>query len=98
MIISLSRYGLMLSSRKEADELINEINQLLTDNATVTLDFAGVRTMSTFTAKKIFGELYVKLGSSQFFKRIAFKNTTTVLEAIIKTGIKAKLDDSKVIA
>jgi hypothetical protein len=97
MTIYLSKYGLMLSSRNEADELILEISQFLKEDDTVTLDFKGVRTMSTFTAKKIFGELYMNLGSSQFFKRIVFKNTTTVLEAIIKTGIKAKLDD-KIVA
>ena len=44
--------------------------------------------MATYNAKQIFGELYLKLGSEDFFKRIQLKNISSNLEYIIRLGIQ----------
>ena len=54
----------------------------------IVIDFLGVQGITLYNAKQILGELYLKLGSGDFFKRIQLKNISSNLEYIIRLEIQ----------
>ena len=93
--INLSQYGPIISSKTIGAEIYNLIKvELLTENQ-VIVNLEKVKSMATFCAKQIFGQLYIELGSEQFFDRIAFKGADDDLKTIIKIGIQHALEDKE---
>lgn len=97
MIIKLETYGQIISDNKLGTTILNNIENSLKENDSIILDFSNVKSMATYNAKQIFGQLYIKLGSSLFFKKIAIKNATPSIQAIIKLGINDSIKKVRVI-
>ena len=60
-------------------------------NEKLLIDFANIKSMATYNAKQIFGQLYLNLGAEDFFKKIIIKNASPSILAIIKLGITDSL-------
>ena len=88
MEIKLLNYGKIISNDELGKKIVDEINLLLKESNTIVIDFLGVKSITLYNAKQIFGELYLKLGSEDFFKRIQLKNISSNLEYIIRLGIQ----------
>lgn len=94
-IISLDKYGPVVSSKSIGDEIYNLIKEELVNHASVSVELGGVKSMATFCAKQIFGKLYLEMGSESFFERIALKNADKDLKTIIQIGIQHALQEKK---
>ena len=92
MELKLEKYGQIISDDELGKKIANEIRLLLKKNIKVIIDFSGVQSMVTYNAKQIFGELYLELGSEDFFKRIQLKNISSNLEYIIRLGIQDSIN------
>ena len=92
MELKLEKYGQIISDDELGKKIANEIRSLLKKNNKVVIDFSGVQSMVTYNAKQIFGELYLELGSEDFFKRIQLKNISSNLEYIIRLGIQDSIN------
>ena len=87
MEIKLLNYGKIISNDELGKKVVDEIHLLLKESNKIVIDFLGVQGITLYNAKQIFGELYLKLGSGDFFKRIQLKNISSNLEYIIQLGI-----------
>ncbi len=92
MELKLAKYGQIISDDELGKKIADEIRLLLKKNIKVIIDFSGVQSMVTYNAKQIFGELYLELGSEDFFKRIQLKNISSNLEYIIRLGIQDSIN------
>ena len=88
MEIKLLNYGKIISNDELGKKVVDEIHLLLKESNKIVIDFLGVQGITLYNAKQIFGELYLKLGSGDFFKRIQLKNISSNLEYIIRLGIQ----------
>ena len=88
MELKLEKYGQIISNDSFGKEIANEIHLLLKESNKTIIDFLGVRSITLNNAKQIFGELYLELGSEDFFKRIQLNNISSNLEYIIRLGIQ----------
>jgi STAS-like domain of unknown function (DUF4325) len=92
MELKLAKYGQIISDDELGKKIADEISSLLKKNIKIIIDFSGVQSMVTYNAKQIFGELYLELGSEDFFKRIQLKNISSNLEYIIRLGIQDSIN------
>lgn len=88
--VSLNQYAPIISDEQIGEEIYKVINDALS-NDTVTVDFEGVKSMATFCAKQIFGQLYKSLGPESFYEKILIKNANEDLKVIIRMGIVSAL-------
>ena len=87
MEIKLLNYGKIISNDELGKKVVDEIHLLLKESNKIVIDFLSVKSITLYNAKQIFGELYLELGSEDFFKRIQLKNISSNLEYIIQLGI-----------
>lgn len=92
MELKSSNYGKIMSNFELGKKVIDEIHLLLKESNKIVIDFLGVKSITFYNAKQIFGELYLKLGSEDFFKRIQLKNISSNLEYIIRLGIQDSIN------
>jgi hypothetical protein len=92
MELKLEHYGKIISDDELGKKIAASIHALLNKNNKIIIDFLGVQSMATYNAKQIFGELYLELGSEDFFKRIQLKNISSNLEYIIRLGIQDSIN------
>lgn len=89
--IDLSSYGPIISDETKGKEIFDAMCQLLSNNNSIIVDMKNVKSMATFCARQIFGKLYLKLGASDFYNRVAIKNATDDLKTIIRLGIESEI-------
>lgn len=92
--ISFNNYGPIVSTKESGNQILNEIRKSLGANQNVQLDLKAIRSMATFCAKQIFGQLYVELGAESFFDRIQILNASDDLKSIIKIGIQSAIEEN----
>jgi hypothetical protein len=92
MKIDLITFGPIISDREIGDKIYNLINQNLLKGENVIVDFKDVKSMATYNAKQIFGQLYKDLGPETFFEKIGLQNTSDDLKVIIRMGIENELE------
>ncbi len=92
MKLKLEKYGQIISNDGFGKEITDEIHLLLKEHNKTIIDFLGVKGITLNNAKQIFGELYLELGSENFFKRIQLKNISSNLEYIIRLGIQDSIN------
>ena len=80
------KYGPIISD-EESDIIYKELLLNINKGESITLNFKDIIAMSTKSAKKIFGELYFKLNSENFYKRIIIENAAPTLQEIIYDAI-----------
>lgn len=93
--LSLNSYGPIISDKSVGEKIFWSIYHILETNEPVTVDLGAIKSMATFNAKQIFGQLYVKLGASSFFQKVKLQNVTDDLKIIIQIGIQNALEDSE---
>lgn len=93
--VDLTPYGPIVSSKTVGDEIYNLININLEKENNVIVNLENIKSMATFCAKQIFGKLYLRLGSQQFFDRITLNGADNDLKTIIQIGIKHALEEQK---
>ena len=69
MEIKLLNYGKIISNDELGKKVVDEIHLLLKESNKIVIDFLGVQGITLYNAKQIFGELYLKLGSGDFFQK-----------------------------
>ena len=93
MKIKLSEFSTVIANSEIGEEIYLSLKKLLNKKDNIELDFDNVSVMTTFTAKQIFGRLYIELGSEDFYKKFAFKNTSNDLKIIIQNSIQDSVEN-----
>ena len=74
IIIDLSSYGPIISDRKTGDSILQMIMNSNPKENKIEINLEGIVSMATYSAKQIFGRLYIDLGADVFYKNIILKN------------------------
>lgn len=90
--IQLEQYAPVISDEKTGIEIYNLIKNALSDDV-VIIEMSNVKSMATFCAKQIFGQLYKELGPNTFYSKINIKNANDDIKVIIRMGIVSALND-----
>lgn len=90
--IQLKQYAPVISDEQTGQEIFSTIKKALTEGP-VVIDMSDVKSMATFCAKQIFGQLYKDLGPSEFYTKIQIRNANDDLKVIIRMGIVSALND-----
>lgn len=90
--IQLEQYAPVISDEKTGIEIYNLIKNALSDDV-VIIEMSNVKSMATFCAKQIFGQLYKELGPNTFYSKIKIKNANDDIKVIIRMGIVSALND-----
>lgn len=85
--INLEKYSPLISSQEIGEEIHNLLLTHLEKNEVIEVNLNSIKTMATFCAKQIFGQLYIKLSAEKFFERIKLINVNEDLQMIIRLGI-----------
>ena len=82
-----------IGSRHGGRRIRQVIENLLRDQAVVSIDFNGVGVISSSFADEVFGRLFVSLGPRGFMRRIEIVNAAPTVEGLIDRAIlqRAKL-------
>lgn len=92
--LNFDAYGPIVSTKESGKEILEKINSSLQKNQKIQIDLKKIRSMATFCAKQIFGNLYLRLGSESFFERIEIRNASNDLKTIIKIGIQSAIQEN----
>lgn len=93
--LNLSKYGPIISDKNKGEEIFKLLYESAVANDFINLDLSSIKSMATFNAKQIFGQLYLKMGPESFFEKIRFVNTSDDLKLIIKIGIQNAIEDQE---
>lgn len=96
MELNLSNYGNVISDVEIGDVILRDINNGLARDKTVIVNFDGISALTTYNAKQIFGNLYVKLGADAFYDRIGLRNVSPNIQTIIRLGINSVVSAANV--
>lgn len=91
--IVVKEYGIIISDEELGNKIYEAINKCITSNGSVTIDMQGVKTMATFCAKQIFGQLCKKMGQSVFFDKVTIVSATEQIKTSIRVGILSALKE-----
>lgn len=86
-----------IGSRHGGRRIRQVIENLLRDQATVSIDFNGISVISSSFADEVFGRLFVSLGPRGFMRRIEIVNAAPTVEGLIDRAIlqRAKLGNGE---
>lgn len=90
--------GAIICDNYAAGAISQEIKMVLLKEHVVEVNFGGIKAMTTYSAKQIFGELYLSLGASDFFEMVYLKNANDNIKKIIKLGIQDAIEDRNRVA
>ena len=76
-----------IGSRHGGRRIRQMLENLLLDQATVSIDFNGVGVISSSFADEVFGRLFVSLGPRGFMRRIEIVNAAPMVEGLIDRAI-----------
>lgn len=93
MNIDLSQYSSVISDRELGGRIFQDISRSVEENELITIDLSGVIVMTTYCAKQIFGNLFLKLGQDEFYRRISFRGATKDFKIIIQESIQSSIED-----
>jgi hypothetical protein len=85
----------VLAEPAVADQIFEDVMNLIKTEKTVEINFEGVKTMTTICGQKIFGRLYVELGGTDYFEKIKLLNHDDHLKIMIRKGIEDSLDEQE---
>jgi uncharacterized protein with ParB-like and HNH nuclease domain len=90
IVIGLRKYDDILTEDK-SEEVYNEIKNAL-NNSNVIIDLDGIYAVAIIFAERVFGKLYLELGSDKYFERITFENCQhSYIKIEIRSGIEKAL-------
>ena len=88
--IKLNQYAPVISDEQTGKGIYDAVKENLV-HGDVVLDMTGVKSMATYCAKQIFGQLYLELGPESFYSKIQIKNANDDIKVIIRMGIVSAL-------
>lgn len=91
--VILDKYAPLISSQETSQEIYDSLLAELDQHKVIEVDLKPIKTMATFCAKQIFGQLYIKLTAEKFFERIKLVNVNKDLQMIIRLGILSALQN-----
>jgi hypothetical protein len=86
----LSKFGNVIATDEKSLEIYNYIKKIITENHSVKIDAKNV-TISTKSARLIFGRLYKELTSNVFSEKIIIENGSPIFMFSINEGIATEL-------
>lgn len=92
--ISLDAYAPVISEQVKAEEILQKIKDCKPNENVVIIDFSKIVSMTTTSAKLIFGEFYKELGPKIFAEHIVLSKVSDDVYYIIKLGIKHYISTS----
>lgn len=92
--IDLSSYGPIISDRNTGEVIYKMIVEKNPRENKIGINLKGIVSMATYSAKQIFGRLYIELGADLFYKNIALENVSDDVLFLIKLGIKHALREA----
>jgi len=94
-ILLHSLSGAIISEHSIGEIITQQIKAALAEAQFVEIDFAGIKAITTFTSKQIFGNLYLSMGNNDFFKKLYIKNATDTIKRTIKSGVQDALEEKE---
>lgn len=91
-ILKMKEYGISIDSDDQCDKVVKQINTLLSSGK-VEIDFNDVVSITTYSAKSIFGRIYIQLGEKKFYENIIISKANEDFKIIIQEGILSALED-----
>jgi hypothetical protein len=99
MKIELAKYGPIISEKEIGEIIYQEIKKAtISSSEKIQIDLGQTKTMATFCAKQIFGQLYVEMGSKFFFEKLIFVNASNEMQVIIRIGIQSAIEEQQEVA
>lgn len=93
--INLREFGPVISDKEIGKSIYQMIKDITDKDEKVEVDLADIRSMATYCAKQIFGNLYVQLGAAVFYEKVLLKNANNDLKTIVNIGIQHALSEIK---
>ena len=93
-LILSSKFGNVIATDEKSLEVYNFINKTIKDNEILKIDAKDV-TISTKSARLIFGKLYKELTSKIFLEKILIENASPIFMFSINEGISTELETLK---
>ncbi len=91
MELILSKYGNVIATDNRSSEIYDVIKNALKNGENIIINAKDV-TISTKSARLIFGKLYKEL-NEQFKEKISFKNDTDLFNFSVNEGIATELEN-----
>ena len=92
--VNVQNYAPIISNRRVGEEIYQLIMSRNPLSNEVEVDLDKIKSMTTYCARQIFGQLYLDLGPERFSKNIIILNATEDVQLIIKLGIKYAIEYS----
>lgn len=92
-MISLKEFGPIISNKIIGEKIYQMIMEKDPRTNVVEIDLEGVKSMATFCAKQIFGQLYTGLTPEVFGKNIVIKNASPDVRPVINIGIRYAIEN-----
>src|SRR5690348_2824475 len=89
----LKDFGPVISDKDVGATIYGIIKKDIDAGEILEIDLANIKSMATYCAKQIFGNLYVELGPHKFYEVILIKNASNDLKTIINIGIQHALKE-----
>lgn len=93
--VSLEKFGAIVSDQEVGGQILSLIKSSLGESESIEIDLSSIKSMATFCAKQIFGELYIKMGPESFFERVKIINASNDIRLLIKIGIQSAIEESR---
>lgn len=87
----LSKFGNVIATDEKSLEVYNYIKKSIKENEAVKIDAKNV-TISTKSARLIFGKLYKELSSKIFLEKILIENASPIFMFSINEGISTEIE------
>lgn len=87
----LSKFGNVIATDEKSLEVYNYINNAIKENEIVKIDAKNV-TISTKSARLIFGKLYKELTSKVFLEKVLIENASPIFLFSINEGISTEIE------
>ncbi len=87
----LSKFGNVIATDEKSLEVYEYIKNLISNNDSVSIDASNV-TISTKSARLIFGKLYRELTSKIFLEKIILINASPIFMFSINEGISTEME------
>ena len=78
------------TSRRGGKRVRAVIEDLLSENRSITLDFDGVGVFSSGFADEVFGRLFVEMGPTAFMARVKMLNVDPTVSGLIERAIEQR--------
>lgn len=91
--IKIKDYATIISEESLGQKIYTILQGIVDEGESLTVDMEGVKTMATFCAKQIFGQLCKKMGENAFYEKVTIVSASEQMKTSIRLGILYALQD-----